>query len=50
MINFSHSNADIAQTLQACEEALEFVKTAVASGNPAASLKGKVPTEIFRKP
>lgn len=50
MISFSHSDSDIAQTLQVCEEALEFVKNAVASGAPEKHLKGKVPTEIFRKP
>lgn len=50
MITFSHSDTDITQTLQACGDALEFVKVAASSGNPAKYLKGKIPMEIFRKP
>ena len=50
MISFSHSDADIQQTLAACDEALEYVKKAVESGNPISFLKGKLPKEIFRKP
>ncbi len=50
MISFSHTDDDIARTLAACSEALDFVKEADESGEPERHLEGALPTEIFRKP
>jgi glutamate-1-semialdehyde aminotransferase len=50
MISFSHTDDDITRTLSACDEALDFVKEADASGEPERFLEGTLPTDIFRKP
>ena len=50
MISFSHTDDDIARTLNACSDALDYVKQADESGEPERHLEGTLPTDIFRKP
>jgi glutamate-1-semialdehyde 2,1-aminomutase len=48
-MSFSHSDADIAYTLEAYDDALGVFKTAIASGSPESALHGDVLEAVFRK-
>ena len=48
-ISFSHTDADVDQTLQACEEALRVIGDALGDGRVAERLRGKPYEEVFRR-
>jgi glutamate-1-semialdehyde aminotransferase len=48
-MSFSHSEEDIAYTLEAYDDALPVIKKAVADGNAKDLLKGEVLEMVFRK-
>jgi glutamate-1-semialdehyde aminotransferase len=48
-ISYSHAEADVDQSLQACEEALSLVGAALGDGRIAERLEGKPYTEAFRR-
>lgn len=47
-LSFSHTNADVEQTLRAYRDALELMAQAVASGDPSALLEGPPVQAVFR--
>ncbi len=48
-VSFSHSDADVDETLAACEQALRVVATALDDGRIAERLEGKPYGEVFRR-
>ena len=48
-ISYSHAEADVDQSLQACEEALSVVGAALDDGRISERLEGKPYTEAFRR-
>lgn len=48
-LSFSHTDADIAYTLQAYEDAFPVLKRAIESGKPETFLRGEVLEMVFRK-
>ncbi len=48
-MSFSHTDDDIAYTLNAYKGALLYLKEAIESGNPASYLKGEPVEAVFRK-
>ncbi len=48
-VSFSHADADVDESLQACEEALRVVGAALADGRIAERLRGKPYAEAFRR-
>ncbi len=48
-MSFSHSDADVAYTLEAYEDAFKVFKQAVDSGKPERFLRGQVLEMVFRK-
>ncbi len=48
-MSFSHSDADVAYTLEAYEDAFKVFKQAVDSGKPEQFLRGQVLEMVFRK-
>jgi glutamate-1-semialdehyde 2,1-aminomutase len=47
--SFSHSDADVDESLEACEAALRIVGEAQAEGRVAARLEGKPYGEVFKR-
>ena len=48
-ISFSHSDADVDETLVACEAALKVIAEALADGRVAERLEGRPYTEVFKR-
>lgn len=48
-LSFSHTDADIAYTLEAYEDAFPVLKSAIESGKPEQFLRGEVLEMVFRK-
>ena len=48
-ISFSHSDADVAQSLEACEAALRIVGEALADGRVVERLEGRPYEEVFKR-
>ena len=48
-ISFSHSDADVDESLAACEAALRIVGEALADGRVAERLKGQLYGEVFKR-
>jgi glutamate-1-semialdehyde aminotransferase len=48
-LSFSHTDADVAYTLEAYEDAFPVLKHAIESGKPEQSLRGEVLEMVFRK-
>lgn len=49
IFNYSHTEEDIDQTLQACEAALRIIKEATDKGNVKDLIEGKLAGEVFRQ-
>ncbi len=47
--NYSHSQKDIEHTLEACKDALQFIKKGLDENNLAGLIEGELAAEVFRQ-